>query len=100
MDRAPVERPDRVCRRAAGIFTGRRIFGTDAGLNAALVLGSSLLYVGIGHINTLDMGVTFFMTLGLSGFLLAQHSAATPRENRVWMHVTWAPWPARYSAKA
>ncbi|MBZ0105555.1 MAG: glycosyltransferase family 39 protein [Sulfuricella denitrificans] len=71
-------------------FAGRRLFGADAGLNAALVLGSSLLYLGIGHINTLDMGVTFFMTLGLFGFLLAQHDAASPRENRVWMHVTWA----------
>lgn len=71
-------------------FAGRRLFGTDAGLNAALVLGSSLLYLGIGHINTLDMGVTFFMTLGMFGFLLAQHDAASSKENRVWMHVTWA----------
>lgn len=71
-------------------FAGRRLFGMDAGLNAALVLGSSFLYVGIGHMNTLDMGVTFFMSLGLFGFLLAQHSSATPKENRVWMHVTWA----------
>ncbi|MBU0592116.1 MAG: glycosyltransferase family 39 protein [Gammaproteobacteria bacterium] len=71
-------------------LAGRRLFGADAGLNAALVLGSSFLYIGIGHINTLDMGVTFFMTLGLFGFLLAQHSTATPKENRVWMHITWA----------
>lgn len=71
-------------------FAGRRLFGMDAGLNAALVLGSSFLYVGIGHMNTLDMGVTFFMSLGLFGFLLAQHSSATLKENWVWMHVTWA----------
>lgn len=71
-------------------LAGRRLFGQDAGLNAALVTGSSLLYVGIGHINTLDMGVTFFMTLGLIGFLLAQHPGASSRENRLWMHITWA----------
>ncbi len=71
-------------------FAGRRLWGEDAGLYAALVLGSSLLYVGIGHINTLDMGVTFFMTLGMTGFLLAQHPGATSRENRLWMLVTWA----------
>ena len=71
-------------------FAGRRLFGPAAGFNAALVLGSSLLYVGIGHINTLDMGVTFFMTLGLFAFMLAQRQGATPGENRLWMHVTWA----------
>ena len=71
-------------------FAGVRLFGKQAGFYAALVLGSSLLYVLIGHINTLDMGVTFFMTLALIGFLLAQRDAATPRENRVWMHITWA----------
>ncbi|MDP1706191.1 MAG: glycosyltransferase family 39 protein [Sulfurimicrobium sp.] len=71
-------------------FAARRLFGAEAGLYSALVVGSSFLYVGIGHINTLDMGVTFFMTLGLFGFLLAQHASATPKENRVWMHITWA----------
>lgn len=71
-------------------FTGRRLFGPEAGLYGALVLASSLLYVLIGHINTLDMGVTFFMTLGLAGFLLAQHGAASGRERRNWMWLTWA----------
>jgi 4-amino-4-deoxy-L-arabinose transferase-like glycosyltransferase len=71
-------------------FTGRRIFGAQAGLFAALVLASSLLYVVFGHINTLDMGVTFFMTLGLAGFLRAQYPAARARENKLWMHIAWA----------
>jgi 4-amino-4-deoxy-L-arabinose transferase-like glycosyltransferase len=71
-------------------FTGRRLWGVDAGLNAALVLGSAAFYVGIGHMNTLDMGVTFFLELGMAGFLLAQHGGATARENRWWMHITWA----------
>lgn len=70
-------------------YAGRRLFGGNAGLYAALVLGSSLLYVFVGHINTLDMGLTFFMTLSLTGFLLAQRDAATPGENRLWMHVAW-----------
>lgn len=71
-------------------FTGRRVFSPQAGFYGALVLASSLLYVLIGHINTLDMGVTFFMTLGLAGFLLAQRSAAGERERRNWMWLTWA----------
>lgn len=71
-------------------FTGRKLFGNNAGLYAAAVLGSSLLYVLIGHLNTLDMGVSFFMGLGLCGFLLAQRSNVPARENRLWMHITWA----------
>lgn len=71
-------------------FTGRRLFGEDAGLYAAAVLASSLLYALIGHINTLDMGVTFFMGLSLAGFLLSQRPEADARENRLWMLVTWA----------
>ncbi len=71
-------------------FTGWRVFGAQAGLYAGLVLGSSLLYVLAGHVITLDMGVTFFMTLGLAGFLLAQQPAASAREIRRWMHMTWA----------
>ena len=71
-------------------FTGRKLFGPEAGLYAALVLGSSLLYVLIGHLNTLDMGVTFFMTLGMCGLLLAQRNGATARETRNWMWVAAA----------
>jgi len=68
-------------------FTGKKLFGGQAGVYAALVLGSSLLYVLIGHINTLDMGVTFFMSLGLCGVLLAQRddAAAIERRNYMWL---------------
>ncbi|MBI2311018.1 MAG: glycosyltransferase family 39 protein [Betaproteobacteria bacterium] len=71
-------------------YAGVRLFGPDAGLYAALTLGSSLLYVLIGHVNDLDMGLTFFMGMGLAGFLLAQRDEATARDNRLWMHVAWA----------
>ncbi len=71
-------------------LAGRRLFGPQAGLYSALVLASSLLYVGMGHMNTLDMGVAFFMGLGLCAFLLAQHTGASRRENALWMHVVWA----------
>jgi len=49
--------------------TGRRRYGADAGLYAALVLASAPLFFGVGHINTLDMGLTFFLTLALCAFL-------------------------------
>jgi 4-amino-4-deoxy-L-arabinose transferase-like glycosyltransferase len=58
-------------------FAGRRVFGEQAGLYSALILGSSFLWVFIGHIATLDMGLSFFMMVALAGFLVAQtHSCA------------------------
>ncbi|MBS4097762.1 MAG: glycosyltransferase family 39 protein [Sulfuricella sp.] len=71
-------------------LAGRRLWGEQAGLYAALVLASSLLWALIGHINTLDMGVSFFMFLGLAGFLLAHRDGASATENRRWMLVVWA----------
>lgn len=71
-------------------FTALRLWGREAGLYSAAVLGSSVLYVMIGHMNSLDMGMTFFMALGMCGFVLAQHDGATQHENRIWMHVAWA----------
>lgn len=71
-------------------YAGSRLYGREAGLYAAAVLSSSLLYVLIGHINTLDMGVSFFMGAGLMALLLAQRENATPQENRFWMLAVWA----------
>jgi len=69
-------------------FAGKRLFGRDVGAYAALLLGSSLLYVLIGHINTLDMGVTLFITLGIVSLLIAQ-TRADKREQRNWMLIAW-----------
>jgi 4-amino-4-deoxy-L-arabinose transferase-like glycosyltransferase len=71
-------------------FTGRRLFGALAGWYAALVLGSSLLYVLIGHVNTLDMGVSFFLSAAVCAFLLAQHDGADARARARWMLAAWA----------
>jgi len=71
-------------------FAGARLFDRRTGLYSALVLVSCILYAAIGHINTLDMGVTFCMTLGLLGFLLSQHSGQRTRESRLWMWLAWA----------
>ena len=71
-------------------FTGRRLFGATAGWYAALVLGSSLLYVLIGHVNTLDMGVSFFLSAAVCAFLLAQHDGADARARGRWMLAAWA----------
>lgn len=71
-------------------FAATRLFGREAGLFSAAVLGSSLLYTLIAHMNSLDMGMTFFMGGALMSFLLAQQDGANPRANRLWMHVAWA----------
>ena len=69
-------------------FAGLRLFGREAAGYAALLLSSSLLYVLMGHINTLDMGVTFFLTLGIVGLLLGQ-AQVDVGERRNWMLVAW-----------
>ena len=70
-------------------FAGLRLFGREAANYAAILLGSSMLYVLMGHINTLDMGVTFFLTLGIVGLLLGQ-TATDKAKQRNWMLLAWA----------
>jgi len=53
-------------------YLGNRAFGPPVGRLAATILGSSLLWFIIGHINTLDMGVSFFMSLAVAGLVLAE----------------------------
>ncbi len=69
-------------------FAGLRLFGREAAGYAAMLLGSSLLYVLMGHINTLDMGVTFFITLGIVALLIAQQEGEIHRGR--WMVLAWA----------
>ena len=75
---------------AITFFIARRIYGTSAGIAAAAILASSLWYFAIAHINTLDMGLTCFMTLTLAAFLYAERSDATARERFAGMMVAWA----------
>jgi 4-amino-4-deoxy-L-arabinose transferase-like glycosyltransferase len=70
-------------------FAGLRLFGREAAIYAAILLGSSMLYALMAHINTLDMGVTFFITLGIVGLLLGQ-SEADKKKQRNWMMLSWA----------
>ncbi|MFZ2542427.1 MAG: glycosyltransferase family 39 protein [Gallionella sp.] len=70
-------------------FAGLRLYGREAADYAAILLGSSMLYVLMGHLNTLDMGVTFFLTLGIVGLLLGQ-TQADRKKQRNWMLLAWA----------
>ena len=75
---------------AAVSYTGRKVFDARVGLDAALVLGSSLLWVALGHINTLDMGLSAMMTVSLCALLVAQHNDASTRARKIGMLVCWA----------
>ena len=65
-------------------LTGRRLFGPQAGNLAATTLASMFLYTVMSHVNTLDMGLTFFLELALCAFMLAQERRAH------WMLLAWA----------
>jgi 4-amino-4-deoxy-L-arabinose transferase-like glycosyltransferase len=70
-------------------FAGLRLFGREVANYAAILLGSSMLYALMAHINTLDMGVTFFIMLGIVGLLLGQ-TETDRNKQRNWMVVAWA----------
>ena len=66
---------------AAVGWAGGRLYGRMTGWLAAVVLGSSLLFVAGAHIGTMDMGVAAFLSIGICFFLVAQFdpSAASKR---------------------
>ena len=70
------------------IFVGKRLFGAYAAWLAALPLVGSVYFVIMGHFNTLDMGVTFFMSGSLMAFLLAME-AWSIKAQRGWMYAAW-----------
>lgn len=67
-----------------------RLWGRTTAIVSALVLASSLWFMAGAHVLTVDMGVTAFMSLTLSAFLLAQHDQASPVHRRRWMWLVWA----------
>jgi 4-amino-4-deoxy-L-arabinose transferase-like glycosyltransferase len=70
--------------------TGRKVFNPRVGFYAGLILASSFLWAALGHINTLDMGLSGMMTLALCALLIAQRDNASPTERRNWMLACWA----------
>jgi 4-amino-4-deoxy-L-arabinose transferase-like glycosyltransferase len=52
------------------LYAGNRLFGPPTGWMAAAVLAGSPLYVLMGQINTLDMGVTFFLSAAMFALVL------------------------------
>jgi len=69
-------------------LTAHRLWGN--GHYAALVMAGSAWTIANSHFLTLDMGVTFFLTLTLCAFLWAQQDEASPLERQYGMWVAWA----------
>jgi 4-amino-4-deoxy-L-arabinose transferase-like glycosyltransferase len=61
----------------------RRLQGREAGLAAAMVLGTSLLYFGLSRILILDMAVSVLMSATLFCFILGVNEA--PGSRRRWL---------------
>ncbi len=71
---------------------GTRLWGERAGTLAAAALASAPLYAFMAQINTLDMGLTFLLTVALGAFLHAQAGgdAGAPAANwRAAMRLAW-----------
>jgi 4-amino-4-deoxy-L-arabinose transferase-like glycosyltransferase len=78
-------------------FAARRLYDARTAWCSALVLVGSVYYAVMGHFNTLDMGVTFFMCGSLFGFLLAMQATESSRQQassskagRLFMYAAWA----------
>jgi len=62
----------------------RRLHGRDAGLIAAVVLGTSLLYFALAHIVLLDMAMSVLMSATLFCFVLGVREPPGPRRRRLF----------------
>lgn len=71
-------------------WAGKRLYGARTGWIAAVVLGSTLLFVAGAHINTMDMGVAAFLTVAICLSLVAQFDPAAARQRRLLNLLSWA----------
>jgi 4-amino-4-deoxy-L-arabinose transferase-like glycosyltransferase len=66
----------------------RRLWSLSAAWRATAMLSSMMLFLVMGQLLTLDMGLTLYLTMALAGFLLAQ--AGRRPADPGWMLLAWA----------
>lgn len=78
---------------------GRTLWDRRTGLLAALILASCPLYFVVAHINTLDIGLAFFLNAALACFIVAQRAAERSLAERRWMWLCWLALAAGFLQK-
>jgi 4-amino-4-deoxy-L-arabinose transferase-like glycosyltransferase len=68
---------------------GRRLVGVRAGVVAAALLATTFQFFVFSQLLTLDMGLCFFLTLALYGFLASQDLRASPQRRRIEAIIMW-----------
>ncbi|TMG76213.1 MAG: glycosyltransferase family 39 protein [Betaproteobacteria bacterium] len=71
-------------------FAGSRLAPGSPWIVTALTVAGCWGYFLGGQFLTLDMGLTFFLTAALLGFLLSRRADLPPRVERGWMILAWA----------
>ena len=79
-------------------YTGKRVFDEETGMLAGLVLLSAPYFVAMSEVVTLDMGVTFWLTLAVSSLLISQHSSVEFSRRR-WLWLAWTGMAAAVLSK-
>ena len=71
-------------------YVGWVVASPAAGAYAAAALAGCVWPFAMAHIVTLDALLTFWLTLSLGAFLLAQEARGAPARARRWMALAWA----------
>ena len=79
-------------------YTGKRAFDEETGMLAGLVMLAAPYYAAMTEIVSLDMGLTFWMTLAVSSLMISQH-ALTDTARRRWLWLAWAGMAAAVLSK-
>ena len=74
---------------AFAAFAARRLAPGSPWILTALGLASSWGYFLAGQFLTLDMGLTFFLTVAMLAFALSRGAEISPRPERNWMLLAW-----------
>lgn len=67
-------------------YLARRLWSVDAAWRTAAVLAGMLLFLILGQLLTLDMGLTFWMSCSLVGFIIGQTCKV---KGHRWMLLAW-----------
>lgn len=70
-------------------YCARRVFDEETALLSGLVLLSAPYFAALSEIVTLDMGLTFWMTVSLTSYLIAQRTG-NDRSRTRWLVLAWA----------